>query len=204
MSNSAPQIIEADSRLVRLKNPRHQAFAEHYLLTGSATQAAVFVKYSKSTAGKQGPQMLAIPEVAQYIAARREKLRAKTDISRESIINELRDLAFFNIKDITRVDKDGQPILDLSNTTRDQFKAISKISTRSRTVTGKNGEVTTERLSSVTIADKYRGLELLGKTLGIFQEPEQRVTIDVADRLLAARNRVQKLTVIDEVLSGDS
>jgi hypothetical protein len=37
------------------------------------------------------------------------------------------------------------------------------------------------------MADKYRGLELLGKTVGMFKSEEQRVVVDIADRLLRAR-----------------
>jgi hypothetical protein len=40
------------------------------------------------------------------------------------------------------------------------------------------------------MADKYRGIELLGKTVGMFKEAEQRVVLDIGERLLRARGRV--------------
>ena len=181
-----------------LRNPKHQLFAEEYLRTGNARQSAIKAGYSFKTASSQASLLLQHDAIAPYIAARRASTLAQTDVTREQIVAELKDLAFFNIQDITRVDADGRPHLDLTNTTRDQFKAISSISTKSRVLRNKDGEVIgTEQQSKVTVADKYRGLELLGKTLGIFQEPEVKVTLDVADRLLNARNRLARLNVID-------
>ncbi len=102
-------------------------------------------------------------------------------------------MAFANIGDFIRVDDDGLPQVDFSGATPEQLKAISSIATKRRTTTDKDGRVTEDQESKFTMTDKYRGLELLGKHLGLFKEAEQRVVVDVADRLLNARMRMKQL-----------
>lgn len=109
------------------------------------------------------------------------------------VVKEMEALAFANIKDFIRVDEDGLPQVDFSTATEEQLRAISNVASKTTTRRDKDGGVTVEVSSRFAMADKYRGLELLGRTMGMFKDGESRVVIDVADRLLHARRRLSAM-----------
>lgn len=74
-------------------NARQAKFVQEYLLDLNATQAAIRAGYSKKTAGKIGFENLQKPEIAEAIAKAQEKASAKLEISHESIINDLVEIA---------------------------------------------------------------------------------------------------------------
>lgn len=63
--------------------PKQKAFADYYIETGNATEAAIKAGYSKKTAYSIGNENLKKPEVKRYIEQRitekEEKLIAKQD-----------------------------------------------------------------------------------------------------------------------------
>lgn len=118
----------------------------------------------------------------------------KTDNIRERVIEELSAIAFANMKDFMRIDEDGNPIIDLSGATPEQLRVLNKVETKKRSVYSAKGEHLGDEVT-VKIAkdDKLRGLQMLGQTIGLFKPEEVKVTVDVADRLLAARARLAQL-----------
>lgn len=137
---------------------------------------------------------MARPEVRAYVEAKRQELRADNDDVRVRIDEELRDLAFANIDDLTVVDEDGQLKPDFTNATRAQLKAVSGVGYKvSRRFDKDGNHVGTDKQSSFRLLDKTRSIELLGKLHGMFKPDEHRVVVDVADRILLARKRVSLL-----------
>ena len=63
--------------------PKQKAFADYYLETGNATEAAKLAGYSEKTARQIGTENLAKPYISEYIAERQKKLEDKriADIS---------------------------------------------------------------------------------------------------------------------------
>ena len=63
--------------------PKQKAFADYYLETGNATEAAKRAGYSEKTARQMGTENLAKPYVSQYIAERQKQVEDKriADIS---------------------------------------------------------------------------------------------------------------------------
>lgn len=111
-------------------------------------------------------------------------------------------MAFANIADFITVDANGHPQVDFSTATPEQLRAITSVASKNRSIYDKDGrKVADEQTSRFTMADKYKGLELLGKHIGMFKEPETRVVLDVADRLLLARRRLASLGADDASLS---
>ena len=114
------------------------------------------------------------------------------DATPEQINTELTRLAFSNVADIISVSDDGRPLIDLSATSREALSAISSIASTTRTTYAPNGViVSVETTTRVQLADKLKALELQGRTLGMFKPVEVHLTVDLADRLLAARERLR-------------
>lgn len=183
---------------------KYQRFADEYLLSGNATQSAILAGYSEKTARTTGRRLLQNDAVAEYLSRQQNKASEKTLTRREKIIAELEKLAFANIEDFTTLDADGRRIIDFSRATREQLAALQSLKTKTRHIYTPKGEhIGTEHNDQFNMADKYRGLELLGKVEGMFQEDKVKVTIDVADRLLSARARLQRIGGGTEQQSDD-
>ena len=59
---------------------KQQRFVQEFLIDLNATQAAIRAGYSKGTADKQGPRLLANPDVKAAIDAAKIKRSEKTEI----------------------------------------------------------------------------------------------------------------------------
>lgn len=169
---------------------KQQRWADAYLISGNATDAARVAGYSLKCCASQGSDNLQKPNVASYLQAQRNK-EAKTALSRrERILAELEKMAFANIERFTRLDDEGRRVIDYSNATAEDLAALTQLKTKTRHIYTPKGEhIGTEHSDQFSMADKYRGLELLGKAEGMFRDNEVTVKVDVADRLLAARQR---------------
>lgn len=180
-----------DHSLKQVLDPKHKLFADKFLETGRISESARSAGYSGRSAHVSGNRLLKRPDVQRYLAQRGEQLSTKQDALSAKVIQELEDMALANIADFIRIGDDGKPYVDFSTATREQLKAISSIKSKvSRRFDKDGNHVGTDEESAFTMADKYRGLELLGKHLGLFKAEEQRVVVDVADRLLSARRRL--------------
>lgn len=178
-----------------IMNPRMKKFADEYLISGNLTQSVIKAGYSKSGAHTTGNRLLRNTTVAEYLASEQAKLQKKEENRRERIIAELEKLAFANIGKFIYIDEDGRPQVDFTGATPDDLAAITSVKSKTRHIYTPKGEhIGTEHQDQFSMADKLRGLELLGKVEGMFRDNEVKVTVDVADRLLAARERLKRLS----------
>lgn len=176
---------------------RHRVFADNYIRTGRISESAKRAECPPKSAHVTGNKWLKRPDIQQYIAQRTEQLSAEVQESTEEaeplalrIQRELEKMAFANLSKFIRIEN-GQPVVDLSTATEDDIAALTKASTKiTKRYDSKGAHIATEEQSDVVMADKYKGLELLGKTVGMFKSDETRVIVDVADRLLRARGRL--------------
>lgn len=170
-----------------------RSFVLKYLAGVPQKKAAIEAGYSARSADSKASQLLSKREIKEAIALHRAKVSKKLEVTQTRILDELADMAFFNVQDVSRVNSDGALEIDFTNANRAHFAAVTKIKTKQRSVYDNRGKVVgTEKSSEIGLADKYRGLEMLGRHAGLFKTEEQRVVIDVADRLLAARARVMR------------
>lgn len=178
-----------------LSNPKHRMLADLVLTGKTQTQAAIDLGYSPRSASTRAAEILARPDVQAYLAAKREQLSAEHGDVQSRVIQELTDMALENnIHDLITIDSRGRPVVDFSKATRKALKSVTGVSSKTSTRYDKDGkQIGTEEQSSFRYADKYRGLELLGRAVGMFKPDEQRLVVDVADRLLEARRRVTLL-----------
>lgn len=179
--------------------PHHKVFADEYLRTSNASASAKVAGSSARNLGVQGYKWLKRPDVQAYLAQRAEQLSKQLAENEEAeplqlrLQQELEKMAFANIAKFIRIE-DGKPVVDFSTATEEDLAAITSVKTKTtRRYDGKGQHIATEDNADFTMADKYRGIELLGKTVGMFKSEEQRVVVDIADRLLRARGRVAPL-----------
>ena len=175
-----------------ISNERRKAFADAYLRSGSATSAAKEAGYSPRSASAQGSQLLKHADISAYIDYHKSKATEIAGTSKTRITEELSRLAFSNVADFTRLNSEGDLEVDFSGATREQLSAVSGVKVKKRKIYSAKGElVGEEHQSEFKLWDKIRAAELLGKDIGMFKEPEQKIVVDVADRLLAARQRIR-------------
>ncbi len=173
------------------KNPKYRVFADAYLGGKSGTQSAIEAGYAVSSSGVTAHKLLKVPEIAEYIAFMRAKSTAETGYSLTKWRSELEALAHSNVEDFTRLNKDGDLEVDFSKATREQLRAVQGVKVKKRKIYDNKGAlVGEEHQSEFRLWDKLRAAEMLGKHSGFLKETETKVVIDVADRLLNARQRV--------------
>lgn len=190
---------EVNVRLPQLAG-RHRVFAEHFLLNGNKSAVAREAGCVRNSAGVTAQKWLKRPDVLAYLEARRQQIEAQhgEDLSAR-VTEELKAMAFVNAGKFLKVDPDsGELRFDFTAASPqelEQFgRAVTQVKSKTRTLRNNKGEsIGDEHESAITLADKYRGLELLGRTLGMFKADEHKVVVDVADRLLAARRRLESL-----------
>lgn len=179
----------------RQMNIKQQRFVAAYLISGSAEKAAIEAGYSPKSARTVGPLILRNTAVAAYLAAQQAKLMVKAVNRKDRILQELEKIAFLDLNNLVTTDEDGDIRLDYEAATPEQIAAMRSIGNKTRRIYNNKGEhIATEKQTKVEFHDKMRGLELLGKAEGMFANDKVEVVVDVADRLLAARNRVLRLS----------
>lgn len=177
-----------------LIDPKHKRFADNLLKGMRKGAAAQEAGYAKNSSHVTASKLLKRPDILAYLAEQGSKVSEQTEDLQARVVRELEAMAFANITDFISIDKDGKPQVDFSDATPEQLKAITRIASKSKVTKTRSGDVVHEEESAFVMADKYRGLELLGNHLGMFKQAEQRVVLDVADRLLAARQRLRELS----------
>lgn len=89
---------------------QQQYFADCILEGMNGTEAAVEAGYSEKTAYSTGSRLLTVPDVIDYLAAKRKKLEVKFDLSRERVMAMYAKLAFYDPRAIYNADGSTKPV----------------------------------------------------------------------------------------------
>lgn len=176
-----PEALEA-AAADNLADDKERLFVYHYLLTLDPWAAGLRAGYSIHTAKSKaylwckpdGPK----PRIYDAIQHGLNRHAKKLEITTERVLQGLAQLAFSNALDYGSVDDDGEFSINLSTTTRDQFSAVSEITSKTtrvdggRATKGKKAEEprVMERVTRLKLADKRPALVDLGRHLGVFKE----------------------------------
>lgn len=184
---------------VALLGARDFRFCELIVEGKTNTAAEIGAGYSEKCAASQGGVRSKRPHIIAAIAEMRAAKAKILEPLRDKVTKELQRLAFANIDDYIHVDEEGLPQVDFTNATREHLSAVTSVKTKRRTIYNAKGDVVgVEKEAAFTLADKYKGLELLGRDIGMFKPADQTITIDIADRLLEARKRYAQLEVLSD------
>lgn len=167
--------------------PRQEMFVKEYLVDLNATQAAIRAGYSRNRAEVTAHQLMRNAKIIVAIEAAMAERAKRVEVDAEWVLRRLVLIADASVEDYIRIDAEGkdkgQPTIDISKLSREQFKAVAEI----RVEDIESGKRTGKR-TTIKFNDKLRALELIGKHIGMFVERkkiEHTGNIEVAN---AARN----------------
>lgn len=149
--------------------PKQRRFVEEYLVDFNATGAAIRAGYSAKSASSIGYENLRKPQIQAAIRETRDRLTQRAEITVERVLRELGLLGFSNMADYVRVTPDGDPYVDLSRLTREQFAAVQETTVEDFTE-GRGDDARQVRRVRIKLASKDAALEKLGKYLGLFSD----------------------------------
>jgi len=134
----------------------------------NATQAAIRAGYSPKTAEQQGFHLLRNPKITQTIQEGQAKQLAKADLTAVRVLEEMRRLAFSDVRDLFDEQGNLRPIHTL---TSEQSACISGLEVIIKNA--KAGDGVTDTVHKVKVWDKPKVLDMLGKHFGILTEQVQ-------------------------------
>lgn len=146
--------------------PQRFDFAEKYLISFNASQAAREAGYSEKAAGAIGHDLLKLTEMQVYLQMILKERSKKTGITAERVVEEIAKIAFHNVQDLLDY-FDGK--VYFNNLEDMQFPEIIKaitIKEQKNKLTGKMEG----RITKIEVYDKVKALELLGKHTAAFTE----------------------------------
>jgi len=136
-------------------NPKRERFVEEYLIDLNAKQAAIRSGYSDKCAEVTGSRLLSDAKVAALIAEKREERSARTNITQDYVLESIFS-AMERCKQSEPVkDRSGNPVL-VETPTGDLTPAYT-----------------------FNAAGVFKGAEMLGKHLGMFQDKSTPVTVSL-------------------------
>ena len=139
---------------------KQKIFADEYLIDLNATRAykvAYPAVKRDETAAQAGSRMLRNVKVAAYIQKRMEERQQRTELTQDSVLEELAAIAFARATDYAEIKGECVRIKDTDTLDEQQIRAIAGI---------KEGKYGIE----LKLNDKEKALELLGRHLGMFKD----------------------------------
>lgn len=126
--------------------PKQQRFVEEYLIDLNATQAAIRAGYSEKTANEQGSRLLANVSISEAIAEAQAKREERTQITQDYVLSNIQKVIERCMQQEAVQARDGSPLL----------------------IEGPEGDLAC--LFEFKENGALKGLELLGKHLGMFKD----------------------------------
>ena len=126
--------------------PKQQRFVEEYLIDLNATQSAIRAGYSERTAKSIGQENLTKPDIQKAIQEAQNKLTERTEITQDYVLTNIKKVIERCMQQEAVLARDGSPLL----------------------IEGPEGDLVP--LFEFKETGALKGLELLGKHLGMFKE----------------------------------
>lgn len=150
-------------------NPKQERFCAEFLVDMNGKQAAIRAGYSAKTAEVQASRLLSNAKVALRLNALRSVIEEETGITVKRVLEEYAKIAFFDPSKIFKSTVGGDPYIDVSEATPDEWAAVTSIQCEDYT-DGRGEDAREVRKVKVTLADKKGALDSIAKHLGMFTE----------------------------------
>ena len=151
-------------------NPKQQRFVHEYLIDLNATQAAVRAGYKAKNADVVGPRLLGHVGVAEAIASGKSKQLGTAELSAARVLEEMRRLAFSDVRSLFDAHGDLRPICELN---ADEAAAVASLEVIVKNAAAGDGH--TDIVHKVKVWDKTKALEMLGKHFNLFKDDAHKI-----------------------------
>ena len=162
--------------MIERLTPKQQRFVDEYLIDLNAMQAAIRAGYSRKSARAIACENLTKPDIQAAISEAFAARAERTGVGADRVVDELATLAFSSLTDVVEWDADGIRLRASSDLTPAQAATVRRVRV-------------TSAEASVSLHEKVRALELLGKHLALFTERIEhdvhRLTLSELARLAA-------------------
>lgn len=156
--------------------PKETTFVSEYLVDFNGTRAAIAAGYAKGSAHVTASQLIRKPKIAAAIQAKRTKHIESVDLTAARVLEELRRLAFSDIRAL--FDEQGN-LHPLHKLTAEQSACIAGVEVVIKNA--KAGDGQTDTVHKIKVWDKPRSLEMLAKHFALLTEV---VKLDASDELI--------------------
>lgn len=110
---------------------KQKRFADYYIETGNATEAAIKAGYSRKTAKEMGYENLTKPHIKAYIDERIREMDEKRIMKAEEVMQLLTAIARNEVKEEVVVFGDGMSVIEEKGiSAKDRLKALELIGKR--------------------------------------------------------------------------
>lgn len=94
--------------------PKQKRFVDEFLIDLNATQAAIRAGYSEKTAGSIGSENLTKPEILDALSRAKAERCARTEITKDLVVQELYETYKICSVKIPKVSFDGEQVTDIN------------------------------------------------------------------------------------------
>ncbi|MFL8968906.1 terminase small subunit [Helcococcus kunzii] len=118
---------------------KQQRFADEYIISGNATEAAIKAGYSKKTANRIGSENLTKLDIKKYIDIRLKELEDKAIAKQDEVLKFLTSLIRGEqTEQVLKLDGEGtQKIVNIEVSAKDRIKAAELLGKRYKLFTDK-------------------------------------------------------------------
>lgn len=170
-------------------NPKLRHFADEFLANGrNGKRAAIAAGYAEKSAEVTASRLLRNAKVDAYITAREKALQRKLELRQENVLELLRDMAFADFGELYDENNTLKPVKDWPLALRRLVAGVEVF----EEFEGSGEERTQIGLTKkVKLLDRVKVLEMAMRHFGLFKSDNEQVGGSIADRLAAARARVE-------------
>lgn len=159
-------------------------FANEYIRDRNGAEAARRAGYSPKTARAKAHELLRDERIKAIIDDAFEKAlseKSELQITAERVLEELAKVGFASMRQIIRIDADGQPNISMEETPDWALDALSEV--RTETVTESRGEdqVAYVRKTTVKFHNKLQALTILADVSGAMKGAKEEMANALAD-----------------------
>lgn len=156
--------------------PKQQRFVAEYLVDLNGTRAAIRAGYAKSSAEERARSLLKLPQfahVAAAIEAGKAAALAEIGVNRERVLRELAHIGLADIRKLYDENGNLRPIDQLDDDAAASIAGIEVEELYEYEGQGKGRQrVNVGRVRKVKRFEKTKALELLGRHLGLWLDPQ--------------------------------
>lgn len=177
-------------------DPKQELFTDEFLVDLNQTQAYIRAGYAVKGAPQNAARLMANDKVQARI---REKMAARADrleLSQDRVVAEIAKVAFASMRNFISVDEEGQPRINLTDTSNDALDSLSEISTET-VLEGDPERPDLVRKTKIKLLSKLDALDKLMQHLGGYEKQDRNRANALADAMQEIWSRGSKAPIRD-------